>query len=188
MDEPIRFYFHIFGKYFLSKTNICPKMKKIYIIVFLFATTLAIFAGSVKAQFTISGEFKMRGEYRDGYGNLRDSSKTPYATLLGRARLTFDYNSEKILTRFSLNDAWVFGQNNYSSDTISKNTINIFEAYLKYYFTENFAVKIGRTQLVYDDERFLVPRTGACGERHMMLSSSNGKNQELIIREILALP
>ena len=114
-----------------------------------------MFTGSVKAQFNISGEFKMRGEYRDGYLSLRDSSKTPYADILGRARLLFDYKNEKITTRFSLYDAIVFGQNNYSSDTIAKNTVNIYEAFFKYNFTNNFALKIGRTELVYDDERFL---------------------------------
>jgi hypothetical protein len=67
----------------------------------------------------------------------------------------FDYKNEKITTRFSLYDAIVFGQNNYSSDTISKNTVNIYEAFFKYNFTKDFAVKIGRTELSYDDERLL---------------------------------
>jgi hypothetical protein len=130
-------------------------MKKFFIVGFLFTAILVIFAGSVIAQFSISGEFKMRGEYRDGYLILRDSSKIPYADILGRARLLFDYMNEKITTRFSLYDAIVFGQNNYSSDTIAKNTVNIYEAFFKYNLTKNFALKIGRTELVYDDERFL---------------------------------
>ena len=130
-------------------------MKKTLTVILLFAAILVMFTGSVKAQFAISGEFKMRGEYRDGYLSLRDSSKTPYADILGRARLLFDYKNEKITTRFSLYDAIVFGQNNYSSDTIAKNTVNIYEAFFKYNFSKSFAVKIGRTELVYDDERFL---------------------------------
>jgi hypothetical protein len=95
----------------------------------------------------------MRGEYRDGYMSLRDSSKTPYADIIGRARLLFDYKNEKITTRFSLYDAWVFGQNYYSSDTISKNTVNIYEAWFKYNFNPAFGVKIGRMEVAYDDER-----------------------------------
>ena len=130
-------------------------MKKTCIIIFLFTNIMVMFTVSVHAQFTISGEFRMRGEYRDGYLSLRDSSKTPYADILGRARLLFDYKNEKITTRFSLYDAIVFGQNNYSSDTISKNTVNIYEAFFKYNFSKSFAVKIGRTELAYDDERFL---------------------------------
>ena len=130
-------------------------MKKILFRILFFSFIVFICADNLKAQFSISGEFRMRGEYREGYMSLRDSSKTPYADILGRARLVFDFNSEKIMTRFSLNDAWVYGQNNYSSDTISKNTVNIFEAFLKYNFTKSFALKVGRSELVYDDERFL---------------------------------
>ena len=129
-------------------------MKKFYLFPALTLVFLLLSTGSVNGQFSISGEFKTRGEYRDGYGLLRDSSKTPYFDLLGRGRLFFDFKSEKITTRFSLYDAIVFGQNNYSSDTVSKNTVNIFEVFFKYNFTKSFAVKIGRTQLVYDDERF----------------------------------
>jgi hypothetical protein len=121
----------------------------------LVAGILIIMASGLKAQFNISGEFKMRGEYRGGYGSLLDTSKTPYVDILGRARIAFDYKNDKITTRFSLNDAWVFGQNYYSSDTITKNTINIFEAWFKYNFSKSFALKVGRTEVYYDDERLL---------------------------------
>ncbi len=114
---------------------------------------MTLSSAGLKAQFNISGEFKMRGEYRDGYASLRDSSKTPYADIVGRARLLFDYKHEKFTTRFSLYDAWVFGQNYYSSDTITKNTVNIYEAWFKYNFTTSFAMKAGRMEVVYDDER-----------------------------------
>ena len=130
-------------------------MKSVKIRFFLLSFVFFLCALSLQAQFNISGEVLIRPEFRDGYLSLRDSSKTPYATILGRARLLFDYKTEKIFTRFSLYDAWVFGQNNYSSDTISKNTVNIYEAFLKYNFTRNFSVKVGRTELVYDDQRFL---------------------------------
>ncbi len=120
---------------------------------FLIACIVLLTASSLFAQFNISGEFKMRGEYRDGYITLRDSSKIPYADLLGRARLLFDYKTEKITTRFSLYNAWVFGQNYYASDTITKNTVNIYEAWFQYNFTDAFGLKIGRMEVIYDDER-----------------------------------
>ena len=130
-------------------------MKKIYFILLSSILFMLMTTGSIRAQFSISAEFKTRGEYRDGYIILRDSSKTPVVDLLGRGRLLFDYKNEKITTRFSLYDAIVFGQNNYSSDTISKNTVNIYEVFFKYNFTKSFAVKIGRTELAYNDERLL---------------------------------
>ncbi|MEI7980216.1 MAG: alginate export family protein [Bacteroidota bacterium] len=128
-------------------------MKQNSIFVPFLMFLLILLSENIFAQFSISGEFKMRGEYRDGYLSLRDSSKTPYATILGRARLAFDYKNEKIATRFSLNDAWVFGQNSFSSDTITRNTVNIFEAWFQYSFTKSFGLKAGRTEIAYDDER-----------------------------------
>jgi len=114
---------------------------------------MIILSWNANAQFNISGEFKTRGEYRDGYGSLGDSTKKPYADILGRARFIFDYKTTKITTRFSLYDAWVFGQNYYSSDTISKNTVNVYEAWFKYNFNPAFGIKVGRMEVVYDDER-----------------------------------
>jgi hypothetical protein len=114
-----------------------------------------LFPGLGMTQFNLSGEFRMRGEYRDGYLNLRDESKKPYGDILGRARVLFDFQHEKFSTRFTLQSAWVFGQNSFSSDTVTKNTVNFYEAWLKYAFTKNFALKIGRVELVYDDQRFI---------------------------------
>jgi Alginate export len=120
--------------------------------LFLFIFAIA-FTGTATAQFTISGEFRPRAEYRDGYGKLGDSTMTGYGTILGRSRIIFDYNSEKVQTRFSIQHAFTFGENNYGSDSISKNTVNIYEGWLRYNFTKNFAVRIGRMGLSYDDMR-----------------------------------
>jgi hypothetical protein len=110
-------------------------------------------AGTGFSQFTISGEFRPRAEYRDGYIKLRDSSKTPYLDILGRNRLIFEYDNEKFSAKFSFQQAYVFGENNYASDTITRNTINIYEGWFRYKFAKSFAIKIGRTELIYDDGR-----------------------------------
>ena len=120
------------------------------IVLFIFSM---IFSGTLQAQFNISGEFRTRGEYRDGYISLLDSSQTPNLDILGRARISFDYKYEKFTTRFSLQQAFVYGQNYYSSDTITKNTVNVFEAWFRYNITKSFGIKLGRTEVVYDDER-----------------------------------
>lgn len=118
--------------------------------VFIIAITVAT---SATAQFTISGEFRPRAEYRNGYEKIGDSTMKGYGTILGRNRIIFDYKTNKIQTHFSIQQAYVFGENNYGSDTISKNTINIYEAWLRYNFTKNFSVRVGRVGLAYDDSR-----------------------------------
>ena len=112
-------------------------------------------AENTTAQFTVSGEFRPRIEYRDGYSRLRDSSQTPYLDILGRNRLIFDYKSEQFMARFSIQHAYIYGENNYSSDTITRNTINIYEGWFKYNFTKGIGIKLGRMELIYDDARLL---------------------------------
>ncbi|MEI7662625.1 MAG: alginate export family protein [Bacteroidota bacterium] len=128
-------------------------MKKLAIKLLLLFCGLLFLPGNLLAQFTVSGEFRPRLEYRDGYAKLRDSSMTAYPVILGRNRLIFDYKNEQFMAKFSLQHAYVFGENNYGSDTITRNTVNIFEGWFKYNFTKVFAVKIGRMELVYDDAR-----------------------------------
>ena len=120
---------------------------------FLLLCSVILLPGSLLAQFTISGEFRPRLEYRDGYSRLRDSSQTPYADILGRNRLIFDYRNDRFQAKFSLQHAYVYGENNYSSDTVTRNTVNIYEAWFRYGFTKNFALKMGRMELIYDDGR-----------------------------------
>jgi hypothetical protein len=128
-------------------------MRTIFTKVFCLLIFAIVIAGSANAQFTISGEFRPRAEYRDGYQKIGDSSMTGYGTILGRSRLIFDYNGEKFQTRFSVQQAFVYGEQPYSSDTITKNTINIYEAWFRYNFTRNFAIRAGRMGLSYDDMR-----------------------------------
>ncbi|MCX6276599.1 MAG: hypothetical protein NT004_00710 [Bacteroidetes bacterium] len=130
-------------------------MKTLQRTTFLFGLFFLLLSGALRAQFTISGEFRPRFEYRDGYTKLRDSSKTPYLAILGRNRLIFDYKNDQFTARFSIQQAYVFGENNYSSDTITRNTINIYEGWFRYSFAKGFAIKVGRTELVYDDGRLL---------------------------------
>ncbi|HPS63371.1 MAG TPA: hypothetical protein PLK82_09945 [Bacteroidales bacterium] len=129
-------------------------MKHIYILV-LTTCFLIMLAPSGQAQFILSGEFRPRAEYRDGYSKLRDSNKTPYADILGRNRLIFDYKNDALTARFSVQQAYVYGENNYSSDTITRNTVNVYEAWFRYAFSKSFAIKTGRMELIYDDSRIL---------------------------------
>jgi len=128
-------------------------MNNLVKITMLASVLLSFLAIDLQAQFIVSGEFRPRLEYRDGYSKLRDSSQIPYPVILGRNRLIFDYKSEKFMAKFSIQQAYVFGENNYSSDTITRNTVNIYEAWFSYRFTGAFSTRIGRTELVYDDSR-----------------------------------
>jgi len=130
-------------------------MQQPFIKTICLSVLMTIFAAGASAQFNISAEFRPRFEYRDGYARLRDSSQTPYFDILGRNRLIFDYKNERFMAKFSIQHAYTYGENNYSSDTITRNTINIYEGWFKYNFTKWIGIKIGRMELIYDDSRLL---------------------------------
>ena len=130
-------------------------MQQPFIRAICLSVLMTIFAAGASAQFNISAEFRPRFEYRDGYTRLRDSSQIPYFDILGRNRLIFDYKNEQFMAKFSIQHAYIYGENNYSSDTITRNTINIYEGWFKYNFTKWIGIKIGRMELIYDDSRLL---------------------------------
>ena len=123
---------------------------------FFFAVVLLLLSGAPSlAQFTISAEFRPRGEYRDGYSKLRDSTNNPAFDILGRNRLIFEYKSDRFSAKFNLQHAYVYGENSFSSDTITRNTLNLYEAWFQYDFLKNMGIRMGRMELVYDDQRLL---------------------------------
>jgi len=140
----------------VRKQNLYPKpghMNRSVRLFFLLTLLMALSGGPLFAQFNLSGEFRPRVEYRDGYSKLHDSSKTGVTDILGRNRLVADFSDDHFSARFSLQHAYVYGENNYASDTITKNTINIYEAWFRYNFTKRLGIQIGRQELVYDDQR-----------------------------------
>lgn len=130
-------------------------MKRNLRSILLALLTLLLAAPSLMAQFTISAEFRPRLEYRDGYAKLLDTTQLPVVDILGRNRINFDYKNEKFQARFSIQHAYVYGENQIGSDTITRNTLNIYEGWFQYNFIKGLGIKLGRMELVYDDQRLL---------------------------------
>ncbi len=119
------------------------------------AVFVLLTGGPLAAQFKISAEFRPRGEYRDGYSKLLAGNQEPVFDILGRNRLIFDYKYEQFTAKFSFQHAYVYGENTLGSDTITRNTLNIYEAWFQYNFIRNIGIKLGRMELIYDDQRLL---------------------------------
>ena len=120
-------------------------MKKLTLISFVI-----LFGTTSFAQFTVSGELRTRGEYRNGYKSIPTSS-TEALTMVGqRTRLNVFYQKEKLTTYISLQDARIWGEDKWKADN---NGIGLFEGWALYRFNKNLAIKVGRQPLIYDDER-----------------------------------
>ena len=115
--------------------------------------TLSINANAQIDSLKINMDFRTRAELDNGYKTLIVKDKNPETNVLSRARMGVDYYFGNLEMYLSLQDARVWGE---TASTAPRNgSFNVNEAWAKYQFNKNTAVKIGRQILSYDDERLL---------------------------------
>lgn len=120
--------------------------------IFLLLLSLTFFPLLTHGQFRLSGEFRPRGEYRNGYRQLREPSKRPAIFISQRSRMILDYTSEQLETKVSFQDLRTWGDEMQLNDVPS---IGLHEAWGKVKFSPHYSLKLGRQELVYDDHRLL---------------------------------
>jgi len=120
------------------------------IIIVLFAT---IFLPElIQAQFTMTGEYRPRFEYRNGYKELGDSSTLPAYIAAQRTRGGFKFKNDNLEAAFTLQDSRVWGEVKPKDDLAS---VQVYEAWFELPLSKVFKLKIGRQEVKYDDERLL---------------------------------
>ncbi len=122
------------------------KITKHILIAFLFLATIT----GAQAQFTLSGQFRNRLEYRGGYKTLPTENSHNYFMVGQRSRLTFDYKTEKFIIKATIQDARVWGEDKWKSDNFG---LGLYEGYGIYNFCSVASVQVGRQEIVYDDAR-----------------------------------
>ncbi len=123
----------------------------------LLSFVITIFFGvmvsnSVFAQFSISGEFRTRAEYRNGYKKLTDTDNNYAAFISQRSRLAIAFKNEKIKTNLSFQDVRVWGDETFKTDAVG---VNLYEAWIEMPICDSLLVKFGKQELIYDNERLL---------------------------------
>ncbi|MCX7550043.1 alginate export family protein [Xanthomarina sp. F2636L] len=103
-------------------------------------------------EFEVSAELRPRFEYRHGYKTLAVDSINAAAFVSQRTRLNFGYKSEKLNAYFSLQNVRVWGDVPTLSDSDVNGTA-IHEAWAEVLLNNQFSLKFGRQEIVYDDQR-----------------------------------
>ncbi|MCZ4694375.1 hypothetical protein DWB61_04250 [Ancylomarina euxinus] len=114
----------------------------------------ALLPNTIMAQLKFTGEMRPRTEYRNGLKSLFNSEDDAAFFTSQRTRLNLNYTDAKFKVGLSLQDVRTWGdvaQLNMSD----KNQLMLHEAWGELLFTENFSLKVGRQELVYDDHRIL---------------------------------
>lgn len=127
-------------------------MKKLLLLLVVLIGTLL--PTTLLAQLKFTGEMRPRTEYRNGLKTLLNSDDDAALFTSQRTRLNLNYTDAKFKVGLSLQDVRTWGdvkQLNMSD----KNQLMLHEAWGEMIFNENFSLKVGRQELVYDDSRIL---------------------------------
>ncbi len=104
------------------------------------------------AQFTLSGEFRPRTEYRHGYKTLATPDMDAAFFTDQRTRLNLDFKSEGYNFYVSLQDVRVWGsQKQLVTDDGALTTLH--QAWTQIFFNDKISLKAGRQEIAYDDHR-----------------------------------
>ena len=104
------------------------------------------------SQLKLDAEIRPRFEYRHGFGTLFPDNTDPAAFVSQRTRLKMNYNVEAFSFYLSLQDIRTWGD--VPQLVISDNSgLSVHQAWTKIKLDTDFAVKLGRQEIVYDDSR-----------------------------------
>lgn len=147
--------------------KICFTAIMVIAAFFLGTVTYAQSPKDTLNEFAISGQFRPRFEFRDGY--LRPLAKTekPAAMIASRLRFNLDYSySDRLTTRFSYQDISLWGQSGpVQGLSQSNHSFGIFEGWVDLKIYKQWRVKIGKQTIALDDERLFGLSDWAPGAR-----------------------
>ncbi len=103
------------------------------------------------AQFSLSGEVRPRMEYLHGYSTLTNKDADPAGFASQRTRINFNYSHDRIKMGVSMQDVFIWGSQPQLFST--SNSLSLHQAWGQYYLSPSLSLKLGRQELVYDDER-----------------------------------
>jgi hypothetical protein len=139
-------------------------IKKKFIRAGLCLLVCALIRFSANAQLSLSGQFRLRTEFRDGQGAPLPKDTNPAFFISQRTRLNIGYQMYRLKLGVSVQDVRVWGQD---VSTINRTTaqnydgIMLYEAWAEILLTDTtlrdkaLSLKFGRQELVYDDQRLI---------------------------------
>lgn len=142
--------------------------KTLIIIIRAFVLFLFLIPSlSSKSQFSLSGQLRTRSEYRNGTGSLKPVNNSAAFFTSQRARINFNYISNKVIFQASVQDVRVWGQDASTISNADGARLGVHEAWAEILLSNKqdssfknspvdyFSIRTGRQELIYDDSRLL---------------------------------
>ena len=105
------------------------------------------------SQFTVDAELRPRFEFRHGYKTLFPDNTDPATFVSQRTRLNFAFKTEKLQLYISPQDVRVWGDVP-QLNSADNNGFSLHQAWAEVLLVNKLFLKIGRQEIVYDDQRF----------------------------------
>jgi hypothetical protein len=99
-----------------------------HIVALILLFSSCIFAKSVSAQLSLSGQPRSRAELRDGYGTLEPIDNKNAAFISQRIRITLNYNSSNLVFHTSIQDVRLWGQDASTISSADGSKLGLHEA------------------------------------------------------------
>lgn len=120
-------------------------MKRLLLFVGVFLFFLPSYA-----QFSLEGDLRPKAEFRHGYRRMPYESEDPAGHVSQRTRLIFGFSQDRVITRVSIQDVRIWGDQPPLNDVPS---IDLHEAWIQLALTEKLFVRAGRQEIHYDNQR-----------------------------------
>lgn len=139
-------------------------MRKLIIKLLITCIPLSVVSPKIYSQFSLTGQLRTRTEFRDGQGSPLSKDLKPALFTSQRTRLNALFNSFRLKMTVSVQDVRVWGQDVSTinrTTTQDNNGLMLHEAWAQILLTDTLAMhqslnlKIGRQELVYDDQRLI---------------------------------
>jgi hypothetical protein len=115
---------------------------------------IAIITTSMTAQFSLSGEFIPRTEYRNGFSSTIMEGTEPGIATSVRAALKATFKTDGYTTHLNLQEVFTMGDRQQLS-TEGNGNFRVQEAWADLTLGTSSSLKIGRQGIAYDDERIM---------------------------------
>ena len=110
------------------------------------------FTTNANAQLDLDAELVSRGEYRHGFSTLFPDNANPAAFVTQRTRLKTKYKADKLEFYLGLQDIRVWGDV-AQLNSADANGLAVHQAWAKINLGNNFSIKSGRQEVIYDNHR-----------------------------------
>jgi len=120
-----------------------------------------------QAQYSLTGQLRIRAEDRNGYGNLTPANSKDATFISQRARLNFGYKWDLLTFGVSIQDIRVWGADASTISPADGSRLYLHEAWaelmlankadtnIKFKLFDQLSFKVGRQELIYDDSRLI---------------------------------